>query len=34
VANRAAADPLHAMGPSGFGVRLLDRLVATCFETA
>jgi len=34
VANRASAEPLHAVGPSGFGVRLLDRLVATCFETA
>ncbi len=34
VANRADAEPLHAVGPSGFGVRLLDRLVATCFETA
>jgi leucyl aminopeptidase len=34
VANRASADPLHALGPSGFGVRLLDRLVATHFETA
>jgi leucyl aminopeptidase len=33
VANRASADPLHALGPSGFGVRLLDRLVATNFET-
>ena len=34
VANRASADPLHALGPSGFGARLLDRLVATHFETA
>ncbi len=33
VANRAAADPMHAVGPSGFGVRLLDRLVASCFES-
>ena len=32
-ANRASADPLHAAGPTGFGVRLLDRLVATNYET-
>jgi leucyl aminopeptidase len=34
VANRAAADEVHALGPTGFGVRLLDRLVAISFETA
>ena len=34
VASRAGADALHAQGPSGYGVRLLDRLVATHFETA
>ena len=33
VADRAAADPMHAVGPTGFGVRLLDRLVASCFES-
>ncbi|MCC6717598.1 MAG: leucyl aminopeptidase [Acetobacteraceae bacterium] len=32
VASRAEADPLHAVGPTGFGVRLLDRLVAQAFE--
>ena len=34
VANRATADTLHALGPSGFGARLLDRLVARDFEAA
>ncbi len=29
---RAAADDRHAAGPTGFGVRLLDRLVAQRFE--
>jgi len=34
VAARATAEPAHAAGPTGFGVRLLDRLVAEHFETA
>ncbi len=34
VASRASAEPGHAAGPTGFGVRLLDRLVARYFETA
>jgi leucyl aminopeptidase len=29
---RAVACDRHGAGPTGFGVRLLDRLVATCFE--
>jgi leucyl aminopeptidase len=32
-ARRDTPDPLAAAGPTGYGVRLLDRLVATCFET-
>jgi leucyl aminopeptidase len=32
VAQRGEADALHAQGPSGFGPRLLDRLVADAFE--
>lgn len=34
VDSRAEADDAHAAGPSGFGVALLDRLVAQRFETA
>ncbi len=33
VANRAEADAMQAVGPTGFGVRLLDRLVAASFES-
>ncbi len=33
VARKTEADPFHAAGPTGFGVRLLDRLVADRFET-
>ncbi|WP_158743349.1 M17 family metallopeptidase [Acidisphaera sp. L21] len=29
---RETADDRYAAGPSGFGVRLLDRLIAQCFE--
>lgn len=32
VESRAAADDRHAAGPTGWGVRLLDRLVANRFE--
>ena len=34
VANLAAGNATQAVGPTGFGVRLLDRLVASCFESA
>jgi leucyl aminopeptidase len=34
VSERDTATPFHAAGPTGFGVRLLDRLVADHFETA
>jgi leucyl aminopeptidase len=34
VASRTGAEPLHAAGPTGWGVRLLDRLVASAYETA
>ena len=34
VAAHETADSLHAAGPTGFGVRLLDRLVAQHFESA
>ena len=34
ITNLAILFTLHALGPSGFGARLLDRLVARDFEAA